>query len=128
MVICMQDISDNDRDSCDRLNSEPSTSPFCREEDVATTDTLNKLAFKRPDKTPQPNNILDWINFLQPKHEIKENSDEWSDVSGEEAMLYKEKLFIAKNNIKLNIFLNILLIASLGIICSIDWFCYEGKV
>ena len=39
--------------------------------------------------------------------------------------MHKDRLFIARNNLKLNIFLNLFLFACLALVFSLDWFCYE---
>ena len=40
----------------------------------------------------------------------------------------KDRLFIAKNNLKLNIFLNLFLMACMGVVYFLDWYCYEQDV
>jgi hypothetical protein len=59
---------------------------------------------------------------------IRRNSCDWSDTSHEQDMknMHKGRVFIAKNNLKLNIFLNLFLFLCLGLVFSLDWFCYPN--
>ena len=57
-------------------------------------------------------------------------ASDWSDNRSEDSYhsfknMHKDRLFIAKNNLKLNIFLNLFLFACLALVFSLDWFCYE---
>jgi hypothetical protein len=54
---------------------------------------------------------------------------DWSDSNDEGSChsfnkVHKDRVFIAKNNLKLNIFLNLFLFACLGLVFSLDWYCY----
>lgn len=57
---------------------------------------------------------------------------DWSDHSHDDSChsfkhIHKDRMFIARNNLKLNIFLNLFLMACLGLVFSLDWYCYYNE-
>lgn len=69
------------------------------------------------------------------KHEALRNPKRDSQAASEEdnasdpgldiSRIQKDRLFIARNNLKLNVFINLFLMACLGLVFSLDWYCYE---